>query len=96
MRLAQALALAAACTSGPADTHATCPDPDHPTLTWANFGSDFFCHYCTNCHMSGLPLSKRNRAPLFHDFDTLYGVMIAQPHVDGSGAGNGQQIPTYA
>jgi len=67
-------------------TNTTCPDPDPitgtTTLTWDNFGHDFMCHYCTNCHDSSLPLSKRNGAPLFHDFDFLDGVMEVPDHID--------------
>ena len=67
----------------PTPTGATCPDPSNPQFTWANFGSNFMCHYCTNCHRSDLKLSKRNGAPLLHDFDTLYFTMeVAFPHTD--------------
>ncbi len=85
MRHTVLLAVLAACTSTavPTPTGATCPDPDNPQFTWANFGSNFMCHYCTNCHRTDLPLSKRNGAPLLHDFDTLYNTMlVAFPHTD--------------
>jgi hypothetical protein len=67
----------AGCSSGgvPTPTGTTCPDPDGATtLTWDNFGKAFMFKYCVNCHDSALPRSKRNGAPLYHDFDTLLGV----------------------
>ena len=46
------------------------------TLTWDNFGQPFMTKYCTMCHSSQLDKeSLRNGAPLYHDFDTLLGVM---------------------
>lgn len=69
------------CTSQavPTPTGTTCPDPDPITgttkLTWDNFGKAFMYKYCVNCHDSALPISKRNGAPLYHDFDTLLGVL---------------------
>jgi hypothetical protein len=45
--------------------------------------------YCTNCHNSALTkLSLRNGAPLFHDFDYLFGVLETIPHIDEQ-AGSG-------
>jgi len=78
-----ALTLAACGTAAkPTPTGATCPDPSNPQFTWQNFGYDFMCHYCTNCHDSSLTLNQRNGAPLFHDFDTLFGVMEVAFHTD--------------
>jgi hypothetical protein len=77
-----------ACPSNgkPTPTGTTCPDPDPitgtTTLTWDNFGHDFMFKYCVNCHDSSLPLSKRNGAPLYHDFDTLQGVVEVTGHID--------------
>jgi hypothetical protein len=70
----------------PTPTGATCPDPSNPQFTWQNFGSDFFCHYCTNCHDSSLKLDQRNGAPLFHDLDSLLGVMEVAVHTDEQAA----------
>ena len=70
----------------PTPTEATCPDPNNPQFTWDNFGSDFFCHYCTNCHDSSLALNQRNGAPLFHDLDSLIGVMQVANHTDEQAA----------
>jgi hypothetical protein len=67
---------------GPTSTGATCPDPDPMTLTWDNFGQPFMEKYCNWCHDSSLPRSKRNGAPLFHDFNTLLGVLKTPEHID--------------
>jgi hypothetical protein len=79
-------------TGKPTPTGTTCADPDPvtgtTTLTWQNFGYDFMCHYCTNCHDSSLKLDQRNGAPLFHDFDSLIGVMEVPDHIDEQ-AGSG-------
>jgi hypothetical protein len=103
------IAVAGCGSSAPTPTGATCPDPANPQLTWSNFGSNFFCHYCTNCHRSDLPNSKRNGAPLFHDFDTLFFTMEVAVHTDEQaasgpkahntfmpGAGTGGKCPTVA
>jgi hypothetical protein len=77
----------AACTNAkPTPTGATCPDPNNPQFTWQNFGYNFMCHYCTNCHDSSLKLSQRNGAPLFHDMDTLLTTMEVADHVDQQAA----------
>jgi hypothetical protein len=52
------------------------------TLTWDNFGHAFMDRYCTNCHSSQLPISLRNGAPMFHDVDTLIGVLEIPDHID--------------
>jgi hypothetical protein len=82
MRFVVILALLAGCPSSPAPTGTTCPDPDPMTLTYDNFGKPFMDKYCTWCHDSHLPLSKRNGAPLYHDFDTLEGVLEVPDHID--------------
>jgi hypothetical protein len=83
--------VACGCTSTPVPTPTgtTCPDPDPntgtTTLTWDNFGKPFMDQYCTNCHSSqleGSQASRRNGAPLFHDFDTLLGVLEVPDHID--------------
>jgi cytochrome c5 len=91
MRLFVLSVMLAACTNSappPAPTHAACPDPDPNTLTWDSFGQKFMADYCTMCHASSLPHAQRNGAPLYHDFDTLRGVLQVADHVDqyaGSG-----------
>jgi hypothetical protein len=82
--------LVAGCTSTavPTPTQAMCPDPDPGTLTWDNFGHQFMTSFCTDCHASSLVHSQRNGAPLYHDYDTLMGVLQIPDHIDqyaGSG-----------
>jgi len=81
----------AACTNSappPAPTGTVCPDPDPNTLTWDNFGQKFMADYCTMCHASSIPRAQRNGAPLYHDFDTLRGVLQVADHIDEE-AGSG-------
>lgn len=86
--LAGLLAATACGGSDPTPTGAACPSPDPLTLTWDSFGRDFMARYCTACHASTLPRSQRNGAPIYHDFDTLLGVLQVVDHVDEySGAG---------
>ena len=76
------LILLAACSDKPTPTGAVCPDPDPGTPTYESFGKPFMDKYCTWCHDSSLPRSQRNGAPLFHDFDSLLGVLEVENHVD--------------
>lgn len=77
-----------ACSDNPTPTGAVCPSPDPMALTYDNFGKDFMDRYCTWCHDSSLPHSMRNGAPLYHDFDTLIGVLEVSNHIDEqSGSG---------
>ena len=71
-----------ACGDRPTPTETVCPDPDPMTLTYDNFGRDFMTKYCTWCHDSSLARSKRNGAPLYHDFNTLLGVLQTPDHID--------------
>jgi hypothetical protein len=74
-----------ACSGGgskPTPTEAVCPDPDPMSLTYDNFGRDFAERYCVACHSSTLPRSQRNGAPLFHDFDSLIGMVQVANHID--------------
>ena len=83
MRPAVTLLFFAACTgSEPTSTNTVCPDPDPGTLTWDNFGKPFMEKYCVWCHSSTLTRSKRNGAPLYHDFDSLMGVLQTPDHID--------------
>src|SRR6185295_16109917 len=77
--------LIAGCTGDPpppVPTQARCPDPDPGTLTWDNFGQPFMAQFCTSCQDSALPHSQRNGAPLYHDYNTLLGVMEIPDHID--------------
>lgn len=88
MRIILLFALLTACGPSPTPTGTVCPDPDPMTLTWENFGQPFMTKYCTWCHESDLPRSQRNGAPLYHDFDTLLGVLETPDHIDEqAGAG---------
>ena len=82
--------LLAACSDPPppTPTGTVCPDPDPGTLTWDNFGQKFMADYCTMCHSSSLQHAQRNGAPLYHDYDTLRGVLQIPDHIDSyAGAG---------
>jgi hypothetical protein len=72
----------AACGDTPTSTGTVCPSPDPGTLTYDNFGKPFMDKYCRWCHDSSLARSQRNGAPLFHDFDTLLGILQVQGHID--------------
>src|ERR1041385_72737 len=75
-------------TPGPRPTKAGGPSPDPGTLTWTSFGQQFMTQFCTDCHSSTLVHSQRNGAPLYHDYDTLMGVLSIVDHVDEwAGAG---------
>ena len=117
------LVVLVACTNSatPTSTGTDCPSPDPMTLGYTaqstpgctgttdqcNFGKTFMDKYCVNCHDSSLSLSMRNGAPLFHDFDTLLGVLEVPDHIDQQtgigpkahntfmpGAGTGGQCPS--
>lgn len=115
MRFLFLLVVLAGCPNDarPTKTGTTCADPDPvtgtTTLTWQNFGYDFMCHYCTNCHDSSLTADQRNGAPLFHDFDSLIGVVEVPDHIDEQagfgpkahntfmpGGGTGYRCPSVA
>ena len=64
---------------GPA-SGATCPAMDPPT--YDNFGKAFMEKYCTRCHSSTLTGDARMCAPLYHDFDSLMGVLVVAEHID--------------
>lgn len=59
---------------------ATCPTDNPPT--YDNFGRDFMEKYCTRCHSSQLMGADRMCAPLYHDFDSLMGVLVVAEHID--------------
>ena len=90
MRFVVLAILLAGCTTAPvsAPTETVCPDPDPGTPTWENFGQKFMADYCTMCHSSALPHAQRNGAPLYHDYDSLRGVMLIPDHIDAD-AGSG-------
>ena len=71
---------------------ATCPNDS--TLTYENFGAPFMTSYCTQCHSSTLAPDQRMGAPLFHDFDTLEGIMAFTQHIDETAAAGPKAINT--
>ena len=83
MRSAWLLVFVFACGGGsPEPTGTVCPTPDPMTLTYDNFGMELMTKYCTHCHSSELTRSERNGAPLYHDYDTLLGVLQTVDHID--------------
>jgi len=123
-RLILALALAACggTDAQPTPTGTLCADPDPLTFGYTladtpgctgtpdqcNFGKTFMDAYCVNCHSSTLVQSKRNGAPLYHDFDSLIGVVEVLGHIDEQagfgpdaqntfmpGAGTGGKCPSF-
>jgi hypothetical protein len=72
----------------PTPTEAVCPNPDPETLTYDSFGQQFMTTYCVSCHDSALKHAQRNGAPLYHDYDTLMGILEIPDHIDQyAGAG---------
>ena len=86
MRIALFLLLAACGGDSPTPTEMPCPDPN--PLTYDNFVEQFMTDYCVSFHSSTLARSQRNGAPLFHDFDSLEGVVVVTGHIDEQ-AGSG-------
>jgi hypothetical protein len=89
--------VAVGCGDHPTPTGTLCPSPDPMTFGYTaadtpgctgsagdcNFGKTFMDTYCTNCHSSLLTKpSMRNGAPIFHDFDSLDGVLEVPDHID--------------
>jgi len=88
MRHLLLLVFLVACGGTPTPTGTVCPDPDPGDLTYDNFGKPFMEKYCTWCHASTIPRSMRNGAPLYHDYDSLLGVLETPDHIDQqTGAG---------
>lgn len=88
MKLVIAMFVLAACGPSPTPTGTVCPDPDPGTPSYEDFGKPFLEKYCTHCHSSELPRSQRHGAPLYHDYDSLIGVLRNPNHIDEqAGAG---------
>ncbi|MEO7093718.1 MAG: hypothetical protein ABI175_10740 [Polyangiales bacterium] len=88
MRPTLVLVFLVACGGTPTPTGTVCADPDPGTLTYENFGKPFMEKYCTWCHAGDIPRSNRNGAPIYHDYDTLLGVLQTPDHIDEQ-AGSG-------
>lgn len=74
-------------------TESVCPS--NSTLTWESFGQNFMSTYCTRCHASTLEGDARMGAPLYHDFDTLMGVLVVADHVDEKAAAGPAATNTF-
>lgn len=85
-----ALGLLACADGPPTPTGSTCPDDS--TLTWETFGQPFMESYCVACHSSELHGDERQGAPLYHDFDTLEGVVVVSNHVDERAAAGPEAV----
>jgi hypothetical protein len=72
--------LSCAADATPTATGAVCPADS--TLTYETFGQGFMEAYCTRCHASDLHGADRHGASLYHDFDSLLGVLRVWEHVD--------------
>jgi cytochrome c5 len=67
-------------------TGALCPDDS--SLTYDNFGKEFFASYCNRCHAESVTGAARMMAPSDHNFDTQAEIALLGPHIDeyaGSG-----------
>lgn len=76
-----------------ATSGATCPTDN--TLTYDNFGRDFFDGYCTRCHSFELSGDLRLDAPTGYDFDTLAGVRKHLDHIDMVSAAGPKATNTF-
>lgn len=56
------------------------------TLTYENFGKQFFADYCLSCHSSKVKGAARMSAPDDHNFDTLAEIDLLIDHVDQKAA----------
>lgn len=65
-------------------TGSTCPTDS--TLTYDNFGKEFFASYCLSCHSSKVSGAARLGAPTDHNFDTLQGIQANIDHIDETAA----------
>jgi hypothetical protein len=69
-------------------TGSTCPDPDHPSLTYSNWAQYFFASYCTRCHSSTLDTTtERNGAPPQANWDDLSAIRTYTEEIDSYAAG---------
>lgn len=69
---------------GPA-SGAVCPEGGG-TLTYENFGKQFFSDYCLSCHSSSVKGAARMGAPEDHNFDKLSEIDLLIDHVDQKAA----------
>lgn len=69
-------------------TGSTCPDADHPTITYSGWAQSFFVSYCTRCHSSELTTSaERNGATPHANWDDLPTIRAYTEEIDRFAAG---------
>ena len=56
--------------------------PSGSTVTYENFGEQFFESYCLRCHSSKVSGNARMGAPDDHNFDTLGEIELLSEHID--------------
>jgi cytochrome c5 len=61
-------------------TGSTCPSSS--TLTYENFGTDFFARYCTRCHSETLVGAERHGAPGGYNWDDIEAVREHAAEID--------------
>jgi mono/diheme cytochrome c family protein len=72
---------------------ATCPD--NSTLTYDNFGKEFFQSYCLGCHSEDLSGAARGGAPGDHNFDTAELIREQIDHIDETAAAGPDAVNTF-
>jgi|1186.fasta_scaffold1106416_1 hypothetical protein len=68
--------------------------PSGSTLTYANFGKEFFSTYCLRCHSANVKGAARMNAPADHNFDTLDEIDLLSKHIDEMAAAGATQTNT--
>jgi len=61
-------------------TQSVCPTPQ--TLSYENFGQQFFATYCQTCHASTVTGAARKGAPGDHVFDQVQDIQLLSEHID--------------
>jgi uncharacterized membrane protein len=69
---------------------ASCP-PQGTTLTWSDFGEEFFAAHCNGCH--GADLGQRAGAPTTFVFDSRDEVFAHRERIFSTSAGNNDSMP---
>ena len=70
------------------ETGSTCPDMEHPTITYSGWAADFFASYCTRCHSSTLTTSdERHGATIHANWDDLPTIRTYATEIDSFAAG---------
>jgi hypothetical protein len=70
------------------ETGSTCPDKEHPTITYSGWAENFFASYCTRCHSSTLTTSDaRSGATPHANWDDLPTIRSYAKEIDSYAAG---------